>query len=81
MLRWMVSYWWWWVVMKPGMTMVPEQSITSASAAVMVGAICAIVFPLIKTSAFSKSPIFGSSVSTTPPRNRMGRLRPSPMRS
>src|SRR5262245_47797339 len=65
--------------MKPGMTIVPEQSITSASAEI-AGAIWAIVFPLIKTSAFSKSPTLGSSESTTPPRNRMGRLRPSPMR-
>src|SRR5262245_42324967 len=67
--------------MKPGMTIVPEQSTTSASAAVIPGAICAILFPSISTSAFSKSPIFGSSVSTTPPRSRMRRLRASPTRS
>ena len=42
--------------MKPGMTIVPEQSTTSASPAEMLGAISAIVLPSIRTSAFSKSP-------------------------
>ena len=46
----------------------------------MSGATLTITFPSIKTSAFSKSPTLGSRLSTTPPRSRMRRLRPSPTR-
>jgi hypothetical protein len=42
--------------MKPGITIVPLQSTISASPAEIVGAISAILFPSIRTSAFSKSP-------------------------
>src|SRR6267378_65130 len=66
--------------MKPGMTIVPEQSTISASPAETVGATSAILLPSIRTSAFSKSPTRGSRLSTTPPRSRMRRLRPSPTR-
>src|SRR5437867_4211292 len=65
--------------MKPGMTIVPEQSTTSASVAEMLGRTSAINFPSIGTSALSKSPTTGSRLSTTPPFSRMRRLRPSPM--
>src|SRR5687767_11256896 len=75
-LRCSVSYWWWCVVMKPGMTMVPRQSTTSASPAVRFGPTAAIVLPSIRTSACSKSPTFGSRLRTTPPRSKT-RRRPS----
>src|SRR4051794_4574960 len=52
--------------MKPGMTMVPEQSIFSPPAS-RLGPTATIFFPSISTSAFSKSPTPGSRVRTTPP--------------
>src|SRR5437867_4347979 len=66
--------------MKPGMTIAPEQSTTSASEAETLGAIWAIFFPSMRMSAFSKSPTFASRLRTTPPRSRMRRLLASPVK-
>src|SRR5262245_37077974 len=79
-LRRIASYWWLWVVMNPGITIVPEQSTTSASPGAISGAIALIVLPSIITSALAKSPTLRSRLSTTPPRRRMRRFRASPTR-
>ena len=52
--------------MKPGMTIIPDASTTVALAR-RFGPTAAIFEPSISTSAFSKSPSFGSIVRMTPP--------------
>src|SRR3954452_13271713 len=57
--------------MKPGMTMSPSASITSAPSAAMFGRTSAILSPSTRTSARGSSPSCGSCVRTVPPRTRI----------
>ena len=57
-----------WLSTKPGMTIMPDASITSASAATRPGPTSTISSPSMRTSAVVKSPTFGSRLSTVPPR-------------
>ncbi len=54
--------------MKPGITIMPDASITSASPFCRPGAIATISPCSIRTSAVVKSPTSGSRLSTVPPR-------------
>jgi hypothetical protein len=60
---------WRWVSTKPGMTIIPLASTTSASASIR-GATWAIVSPSMRTSPVGRSPRSGSTVRTVPPRSR-----------
>src|SRR5262245_22038496 len=69
--------------MKPGMTIVPAQSMTSALAATLAGVLgptAALFLPSIRTSALSESPTLAARRTPAPPRSGLGRLRPSPPR-
>ena len=57
--------------MNPGMTIIPDASIVSASAATRSGPTSTIAPPSIRTSAVAKSPTCGSIVRTVPPRSRI----------
>ena len=59
---------WRWESTKPGITIMPEASITSASAATSPGPTWAISPRSMSTSAVVKSPTSGSRLSTVPPR-------------
>ena len=59
---------WRWESTKPGITIMPDASITSASPFCRPGPTATISPCSIRTSAVAKSPTFGSRLSTVPPR-------------
>ena len=56
-----------WLSMKPGITIMPDASITSASPFCRPGPTATISPCSMRTSAVVKSPTFGSRLSTVPP--------------
>ncbi len=57
-----------WLSMKPGITIMPDASITSASPFCRPGPTATISPCWTRTSAVAKSPTFGSRLITVPPR-------------
>jgi hypothetical protein len=57
-----------WLSTNPGMTIMPEASITSTSPFARLGPTATIRSPSIRTSASANSPTLGSRLRTVPPR-------------